>query len=322
MPSLILNQQSSKRQSGFTLLELVLVMLIIGLVASTPLVFIDNQDNQLRYDETLDKMELLRKSILMQSSYRNQPVLSGFVIDNGVLPPASAASPQVAEMLQPLINKNDWPEDGGDDWLNYGMHSPYTVLGPSSTAERSAYPQLKGYRGNYLSSGLDSNQEFLDGWGIPFAVSNASNTYQFNYQGDEDHPAPYDIVISGEVKADDWQVRLNQIDILVDDKSGNNLILALVIFKNQSAGSPANPANRWVTYHFDVPVSSATHSLSLGSGEWSENGEPVSDASNEFVPAGQHAVFVLNSAGNTVLKYDRLLVIPGATQPALQFEVN
>ena len=36
----------------FTLLELILVVLILGLVSSSALLVVDTQDNQLRYDET------------------------------------------------------------------------------------------------------------------------------------------------------------------------------------------------------------------------------------------------------------------------------
>ncbi|WP_415889146.1 type II secretion system protein [Neptuniibacter sp. SY11_33] len=321
MSTLIPNICPTQKQSGFTLLELVLVMLIIGLVASTPLVFIDNQDNQLRYDETLDKMELLRKSILMQNSYRNQPVLSGFIIDNGVLPPASATLSQDSAELQPLINKDgSWEVSGSDQWIDLAMLDPYVNFGGTPT-QISAYPQLKGYRANYLNSGLDSNREFRDGWGIGFEVSNASDQYQFNYKGDDgDHPASYNVVVSGAIESTDWQVPLNQIDIQVQNNSDTDSHkLALVVFKNAAV---SDDEDRWVTYHFDAAASTATNSLSLATNEWHENGASISDASTKQIPVGQHAVFVMDSAGSVVEKYDRLLVIPNATQPVLQFEVN
>ncbi|WP_415906126.1 type II secretion system protein [Neptuniibacter sp. QD72_48] len=316
MPSLILNQQSSKRQSGFTLLELVLVMLIIGLVASTPLVFIDNQDNQLRYDETLDKMELLRKSILMQSSYRNQPVLSGFVIDNGVLPPASATLSQDPTELQPLISKGDWSEESGKNWADFDALEPHINLGGPSV-DASNYPQLKGYRGHYLNSGLDSNKEFLDGWGIAFEIRNDADTYDFVFKGDDGlHPSAYGSVVSGAIKPSDWQVPLNQLDISVVDNSGTSLVLAVVVFENKAK----DDAERWTTYHFDIGASQAEHSLSFTASEWKKNGGGGLNTSTEKLPIGQHAVFLIN--GTSIQIYDRLLVIPNTTQPALQFEVN
>lgn len=321
MSALTPKNKSPKQQTGFTLLELILVMLIIGLVASTPLVFIDNQDNQLRYDETLDKMELLRKSILMQSSYRNQPVLSGFVIDNGVLPPASSALSQNPIELEPLITKGDWSEDSGNDWADFGMLDPYVNLG-ATPVQASDFPQLKGYRGSYLNTGLDSNREFLDGWGIGFAVrNNATASYDFSYKGDDGlHPADYNQVVSGAIASTDWQVPLNQIDIEVQNNSDtDDHILALVVFKNDAV---SDAEDRWVTYHFDAGASSATSSLSLASNEWYENGTSIPDASTTQIPVGQHAVFVMDSAGAVIEKYDRLLVIPNTTQPALQFEVN
>lgn len=322
MSTLIAKNRFLKKQSGFTLLELVLVMLIIGLVASTPLVFIDNQDNQLRYDETLDKMTLIERAVFEQNVYRNQPILSGFIIDNGVLPPASTALSQAPVELQPLIGKDGfWDISGSDQWVDLAMLDPYVNFGPSSTASFSAYKQLKGYRGSYLNSGLDSNSEFLDGWGIGFAVKNDDDKYQFNFQGDDgEHPVNYNVVVSGAISSSDWLVPLNQIDILLDNQhASDDHLVALVVFKNDAV---ADEEDRWTTYHFKVTASSAEHSLSFTTSEWKKNGSTVMDTSTEKIPAGQHAVFVTNSAGNTPEKYDRLIVIPRSTQPALQIEVN
>lgn len=323
------SSQSLKHQQGFTLLELVLVMLIIGLVASTPLVFIDNQDNQFRYEETLKKLELIERAVYLPQTYRGEPVLSGFVVDNGVLPPASSTASSDAEELQPLIGKADnWYKDGTDEWAEYKAYDPYIVIDTLGTPFKiDDHPQLKGYRGNYLNDGLDSAQEFKDGWGVEFTVSNSGANYTATYKGDNAvHPFSYNTAASVAVGSDDWSVPLNQLDIHLTVSSGASRSVALLVFQNDHSASAASDSSLWTTYHFSVSASSAGKSLP---DNWSENGNSLSAASAAVIniPAGKHPVFVVvdtdpNVNQSDILEYDRLLVIPGATQPSLQFEVD
>ena len=329
MPTLSINNDprcTQFKQQGFTLLELVLVMLIIGLIASTPLAFIDNQDNQLRYDESLAKMKLIERAVFDQSTYQNQPLLSGFVVDNGVLPPTSGTASQAASELFPLIYKDEvWNTDGINDWIAFGSVTPYLKLSASgSSLASSSYAQLKGYRGAYLQEGVDSGNEFLDGWGVGFEVSStAVGDYYFNFKGDDrQHPSPFDVPVSGAVSSLDWQVPLNQLDIQVTNYSANPQKVALAVFKNKAVSTPAE---RWTTYYFSVAaasggVPSIERSRLFTSSEWMESGASVTPSST-YIPAGQHAVFVIDDA-NVITGYDRLLVIPRSTQPSLQFEVD
>lgn len=312
--------QSTKQQQGFTLLELVLVMLIIGLVASTPLVFIDNQDNQFRYEETLKKLELIERAVYLPQTYRSEPVLSGFVIDNGILPPVPASS-----ALQPLISKDGtWDIDGTDEWPEYRDYNPYIVIASGATpASISGYPQYKGYRGNYLNEGLDSSRELRDGWGVEYTVSNSGAIYTATYEGlNAVHPTSYNTPASVAVKSEDWRVPLNEIDIhLTVPASGASHSVALIVFQNDHSASAATDSSLWTTYHFTV-ASGAGHSFSEN---WHQNGFEMDAASVAAtnIPAGQHPIFVVETAvPDNPVDYDRLLVIPGATQPSLQFEVD
>ncbi|WP_435794298.1 type II secretion system protein [Neptuniibacter pectenicola] len=325
MPTLSINNDprcTQFKQQGFTLLELVLVMLIIGLIASTPLAFIDNQDNQLRYDETVAKMKLIKRAVYNQSTYQNQPLLSGFVVDNGVLPPTSGTSSQDASELFPLIAKQDINGDPSivSNWKDKRMISPYITIVTGAPDEQSDYKQLKGYQGGYLSDGLDSNREFRDGWGLGFEVgSTASGSYYFAFKGDDGaHPSPYNIVVSGAVESLDWQVPLNQLDITLINNGNEIKTVAVTVFQNKEAMADDE---RWLTYHFEAAASLATHSLSLAAGKWHKNGISVTNPESTYIPAGQHPVFVLDSVGSPE-KYNRLLVIPRSTQPSLQFEVD
>ena len=47
----------------FTLLELLLVILILGLISSSALLIVDTQDNQLRYDETKRRLKEISYAI-------------------------------------------------------------------------------------------------------------------------------------------------------------------------------------------------------------------------------------------------------------------
>lgn len=312
---------SYQEQKGFTLLELVLVMLIIGLVASTPLVFIDNQDNQFRYEQTLDKMELIKRGVLLKSSHRNQPILSGFVIDNGVLPPASISASQNPIELQPLISKDGgWNVDSAEDWADFTVQTPWllsSIVG--SEFEASGYPISKGYRGHYLNAGLDSNQEFRDGWGEGFQVSSDGLEYQFNFHGSD--VTQYSSTVSGAFASSDWQVSLGELNLELSNDHPSDHRLAIAVFRNAAI---SDEKGRWTTYFFSVTTSNVGHSFSS---IWSiASGGSISTVpATTEIPAGLHPVFVMNSAssGNSsIVNSDRLLVVPGATQPALQFEVN
>ncbi|WP_297811886.1 prepilin-type N-terminal cleavage/methylation domain-containing protein [uncultured Methylophaga sp.] len=76
------------KQKGFTLLELVLVLFLIGLLASAGLLFTDNLRDDAQFDETQRRLEMIRKAIIQsgERTVNNQPELSGFVVDNGRLP--------------------------------------------------------------------------------------------------------------------------------------------------------------------------------------------------------------------------------------------
>lgn len=73
---------------GFTLLELVLVLFLVGLLASAGLLFTRSIEDQAQFDETQRRLEIIRKAIIQSSerTINGQPELSGFVVDNGRLP--------------------------------------------------------------------------------------------------------------------------------------------------------------------------------------------------------------------------------------------
>lgn len=98
-----LSHFSPIKSAGFTLLELVLVLFLIGLLASAGLLFTDNLEDQAQFDETQRRLEIIRKAIIQADdrTVNGQPELSGFVVDNGRLPYC------LAELTGPVLAFTD-----------------------------------------------------------------------------------------------------------------------------------------------------------------------------------------------------------------------
>ncbi len=145
---------------GFTLLELVLVLFLVGLLATAGLLFTQNIEDQAQFDDTQRRLELIRKAIIQsgERTVNGRPELSGFVIDNGRLPYClteltgpefaftdSASAPTthyqspcdlsngLLTIRKPLIT---------DAGLRYGWWGPYIQVNPESNGDR---PFRDGY---------------------------------------------------------------------------------------------------------------------------------------------------------------------------------
>ena len=77
-----------KKQTGFTLLELIVVISLLGLVTSLASDFVINETNQQRFNTTKQRMEQIRYAIIGDSSrsLNGQPTISGFIADTGRVP--------------------------------------------------------------------------------------------------------------------------------------------------------------------------------------------------------------------------------------------
>lgn len=302
------------QQAGFTLLELVLVLFIVALIATTPLLFIDNQDNQIRYDETLQKMQMIRDAIIQRQEYRNQPVLSGFVIDNGVLPNG----------IDALISNSE-------NWQSVSQSKPYFKIddiSPSST-QLTNIKILKGHKGSYINKGIDSNNELRDGWGEPFNVALSTDTNGFTkYEVGFTSTQPLITGSSEAISAYDWQVPLSELDIVLINTSEAEMSspkpLALLVFKNSDSLSLED---NWFTYHFTAPlIPAASEAIpdnnyySPSDNEWFFSGTPIADASTVLIPAGDH--LLVYDPENNASPHKFVRVIPGSTQPTVTLLVS
>lgn len=148
-------------QTGFTLLELVLVLFLIGLLASAGLLFTENQEDQAYFDETQRRLDLIRDSIIRsgERTVNGQPELAGFVVDNGRLPYC------LAELVGPALTFTDSASAPSTHY-----QSPCDV---SNTALSIRKPSTgvsgirTGWWGPYIQVNPDRDGEhvFRDGYG-------------------------------------------------------------------------------------------------------------------------------------------------------------
>lgn len=133
----------------FTLLELILVVLILGLVSSSALLVVDTQDNQLRYDETKRRLEQIKYAITGPEQHitvSNSVILKGFIADTGQMPTS------IDDLLGDSdgLNTSTIQDFNEDDTLGFSW----------------------GWRGPYIST---INADFKDGWGTDFNFNSSDN---------------------------------------------------------------------------------------------------------------------------------------------------
>ncbi|WP_300494472.1 type II secretion system protein [uncultured Methylophaga sp.] len=316
--------KSNFKQSGFTLLELVLVLFIVALIATTPLLFIDDQDNQIRYDETLQKMQMIRDAIIQRQEYRNQPVLSGFVIDNGVLPPVPTGK------LDSLINYDEvsstWLASSG--WQAFTAVAPYFNTGTTGKLNDD-FALNKGYRSAYITRGLDSEGLLKDGWGNEFSVAaSTANGYHVSFNSPDVMFKNREISIL----ENEWLISPQQLNINLLNQSGASAAiaeLALLVYNNNGISDES----RWDTYHFsaNIPPSPTDasgaiiqyQSLHSNAADWQLNDSDISDAL-PTIPAGEHLVIFnpQTTSDPSTTPHDIIRVLPGATQPSVTLLVS
>ncbi len=79
---------SRLQAAGFTLLEMVLVLFLVGLLASAGLLFTENVEQRADYEETQRRMAAIKRAIIgdPNRTIDNSPEISGFISDVGRLP--------------------------------------------------------------------------------------------------------------------------------------------------------------------------------------------------------------------------------------------
>ncbi|MDP2152685.1 MAG: hypothetical protein Q8J66_03380 [Methylotenera sp.] len=153
MSRLVFIDQSpcKKAISGFSLLELVLVLFLMGTVMLTSLFLVDGADDQARYENTKNKLTMIKHAIVGNANrtLNGELEISGFVADMGRLPTC------IRELVDGKCEDSD----------------PIPPLWTLNIASGL----WAGWRGPYLD--VATSSVFRDGWGNKDtdAIEDASN---------------------------------------------------------------------------------------------------------------------------------------------------
>lgn len=203
-----------RRARGFTLLELLLVIVILSSVAWMLTGSIGDNISQVRYEDTRNRLKAIREAVLgpTSASALEAGILSGYVVDNGVLPVNIDA---LVERPKDL----DDPENEAKKYIAWGTVVPIFDPDPDNRGvnnggetELSQPAQLlmKGHRGAYVSA--SPKGWFRDGWG-----TNKSSTGAVGIACPT-VPDPLNPTEGSDVDADNhgWCVSLSRDGLYVD----------------------------------------------------------------------------------------------------------
>lgn len=136
------SHSSFKRNNGFTLLELLIVVAILSSLSFMALTLLDNRSNDNRYDETRNKIEAIRLAIIGDPSrtVNGRTEVKGFISDIG-RPPNCLA--------------------------DFFVATSSCGFGPFDLIDHEDF-QIVGWRGPYLPGNVS---DFRDGWGEYISVT-------------------------------------------------------------------------------------------------------------------------------------------------------
>lgn len=187
-------KQKAHCSEGFTLLELLLVIMILSAVAWMSMSYVDNNSNQVRFEDTRNRLEIIKRAIIgdISRTINGQPEIRGYVADLGNLPPS----------IQALIEKDycqGYPEmtapvactTAGGAWIEQGEYCTDHISADDATCVAagktwideyifdSDYNLWTGWNGPYLNAKeLANYSKFRDGWGnVATAATPAMNNF-------------------------------------------------------------------------------------------------------------------------------------------------
>lgn len=142
---------------GFTLIELIMIIILLGILSATAVVLVGNVLEQQRFDETVKEMNELKKAMLGNPELISSGARSsfGYVGDMGSLP--SSLTAVVEKGALPAFQKT-----GGTG----GYDATLPDLGTGA-----------GWRGPYIDNKKDDAGNYLalrDGWGTPYTYGSST----------------------------------------------------------------------------------------------------------------------------------------------------
>lgn len=201
---------------GFTLVELLLVLVILAAVAASATAMLDGVDRQPSYDLTRDRLEAIRRAIVGPED----GVPHGFASDTGRLPrsvrellvrPTGPSTPVAEELLDPFEMV---------DGVGTGWRGPY-LLSSNLTGSNPLF------RDGWGNTDLDGDRDkLLSGWtldpdlGTPPGLQLRVVSRGSDGTVDVGTPVdPYAVDVSRTILADDWSVDVagQQLVVFVHD---------------------------------------------------------------------------------------------------------
>lgn len=205
---------SSTRRAaaGFTLLEMLLVLILLGLMASAGLLLSEGVEDQARYDETKRRLELIRRAIVGDPTrtVNGAPEISGFVVDMGRLPSCLAELLEPGEEITPATSPRTFTSPCDDtvtisDWvfdtntgIGSGWRGPYLQVLPETSGNLR-------FRDGYGNEGSNATADARNaGWDYTVSGSSLSVTsLGFDAIGTGDDVAAPQLIVGA-----DWEVQL------------------------------------------------------------------------------------------------------------------
>ncbi|MDO9282577.1 MAG: prepilin-type N-terminal cleavage/methylation domain-containing protein [Methylotenera sp.] len=200
---------STYRQSrGFTLLEMLLVIALLGMMALTATALVDNFGEQDRFDVTKSRLQQIKMAIIGDANrtLNGEMAISGFVADMGRLPNNIEELIEPTGMLWAAIDISG--VSGVVGQLYGGWHGPYLDVMPSSGASA-----VRAFRDGWGND--DGTSNF--GWNFVSGV-NALSVQSYGSDGpsgvgtdvyEVDYPAP---AAGNLVEVNDWALDVSSVN--------------------------------------------------------------------------------------------------------------
>jgi len=228
---------------GFTLLEMVLVLFLIGLMASATLLLTEGVEDQAKYDETKHRMEIIRKAIIGDPTrtVNGRPEISGFAADVGRLPICIAELLYLGDEVLPAttpprfespcnpdsaFDLSLWTENT-DAQIWSGWRGPYIQV----ISERNGVFYRDGYGNTEQGAVLDaqnSGWNYEENAGVVSLSSNGYDGFGPTHVSDSDDnieeprlivPSDYQVSLGSDWRSVDVQFYSNSAGSFIAEKS-------------------------------------------------------------------------------------------------------
>jgi len=259
-----IHHEKRRFQRGFSLLELVVVMGILAIFASVSLTFVGEKDVQQRYQQSIEKLQAVKRNFFSVDKFQGQTVMHGFFVDNGMMGEDDVVE-AITTSFKTILNIRIDEDETNDPALK-DKYRPFGFIDEiyiEDSSENVASQKIesagiyKGMRpGAYdLSESQDNDNEIRDAWGDEFLLGKYEPE-------DSDDPVKFisltvdesqnyknfdSAKVSVSTYVADVSIKAAQLNINVENllESGNFRI-AIASFKNSNACKTAM-TNCWTT---------------------------------------------------------------------------